>query len=47
MHSDKPVRKLQSSSDNRWACRYSAIDAISSTCDVVLPSLEIITDGDD
>ena len=44
MHPDKPVRKLQSLSDTRWA---SAIDAISSTYDVVLSSLEIITDGDD
>ena len=47
MHPDKPVRKLQSLSDTRWACRYTANDAISSTYDVVLSSLEIITDGDD
>ena len=47
MYPDKPIRKLQSLSDTRWACRYLAIDAISSTYDVVLSSLEIITDWDD
>ena len=47
MHPGQPTRELQHLSDTRWACRYFAIDAICSTYDVVLSSLEIITDGDD
>ena len=47
MHPGKPTCELQHLSDTRWACRYFAIDAICSRYDVVLSSLEIITDGDD
>ena len=46
MHPGQPTHELQNLSDTRWACRYFAIEAISSTYDV-LSSLEIIMDGDD
>ena len=47
MHPGQPTCELQHLSDTQWACRYFAIDAICSTYDVVLSSLEIIMDGDD
>ena len=46
MHPGQPTHELQNLSDTRWAYRYFAIEAISSTYDV-LSSLEIIMDGDD
>ena len=47
LHPGKPVRQLQQLSDTRWACRYLAIEAVYSTYDVVLSSLEMITEGED
>ena len=47
MHPEKPTHELKHLSDTQWACRYLAIDAIYSTYDVVLSSLEIIADGED
>ena len=40
MHSRKPTCELQHLSDTGWECRYFAIDAICSTFDVVLSSLD-------
>ena len=34
-------------SDTRWACRYLAVDAVYSTCNAVLATLQIIMEGDD
>ena len=45
IHPGQPTHELQNLSDTRWACRYFAIDAISSIYDVVLSNLEIANHG--
>ena len=47
LHPSKPVRELQQLSDTHWACRYDAVDAICSTFDAILLSLQTIMDGND
>ena len=46
LHPEKPVHRLQCLSDMRWACRFSAVNAICSTFDVTLATLQCIMDGD-
>ncbi|XP_011406062.1 PREDICTED: zinc finger MYM-type protein 1-like [Amphimedon queenslandica] len=41
LHPDKQSKELRLS-DTRWACRYASLDAICSTFDAILLSLEII-----
>ena len=41
------IRKLKHLSDTRWACRYLAVDAVYSTYNAVLATLQIIMEGDD
>ena len=47
LHPDKQHRQLQRLSDTRWSCRYSAVDAVCSTFDSVLATLEEIANGED
>lgn len=47
LHEGKQTRQLQRLSDTRWACRYLALDAIVSTFDSVLATLESIAEGND
>ena len=47
LHPDKQVRQLKRLSDTRWACRYQAVDAVCSTYDSILKTLEIFVEGDD
>lgn len=47
LYPEKPARWLQRLSDTRWACRHDAVDAICSTFDAVVATLESIMDGDD
>ena len=47
LHPNKPVHQLQRLSDTRWACRYSAVEAVCSTYDVILVTLQAIVDGED
>ena len=44
---NKPQRQLQRLSDTRWSCRYVAVDAVCSTFDSVLATLEEIANGED
>ena len=44
LHPDKQPLALQKLSDTRWACRYSAINAVSRTFDSLLLSLEEISE---
>jgi len=44
---DKQPRQLKKLSDTRWACRYSAINAICYTFDALLVTLEDISSGSD
>lgn len=46
LHPGKQVRQLQRLSDTRWACRYFAVDAVCSTFDSIIKTLEILVDGD-
>ena len=43
----KPIRQLQRLSDTRWACRFNAVDAVCSTYDSILATLQSIMDGND
>ena len=43
---NKPQRQLQRLSDTRWSCRYLAVDAVCSTFDSVLATLEEIAGED-
>ena len=47
LHPNKPVHQLQRLSDTRWACRYFAVEAVCSTYDVILVTLQAIVDGAD
>ena len=47
LHPGKPIRQLQRLSDTRWACRFYAVDAVCSTFDAILGSLQSIMDGRD
>ena len=42
-----PVRQLERLCDTRWACRFDAVDAISSTFGAILSSLQVIMHGRD
>ena len=44
LHPDKQPLALQKLSDTRWACRYSAINAVCYTFDSLLLSLEEISE---
>ena len=44
---DMPQRQLQRLSDTRWSCRYLAVDAVCSTFDSVIATLEEIANGED
>ena len=41
LHPSKPVHQLQRLSDTRWACRYFAVEAVCSTNDVILATLQV------
>ena len=47
LHPGKPIRQLQRLSDTRWACRFNAVDAVCSSFDTILSSLQSIMDGSD
>ena len=47
LHPTKQVPQLQRLSETRWACRYLAIDAVCTTFDSILSTLEIFMDGND
>ena len=47
LHPGKPVHQLQRLSDTRWACRFNAVDAVCSTFDAILSSLQSIMDNND
>ena len=47
LHLQKQVIELQSLSDTRWACRYSSINAIASTYDSIIETLECLSDDTD
>ena len=47
LHPGKPVHQLQQLSDTRWACRFNAVDAVCSTFDAILSSLQSIMDSSD
>ena len=47
LHPNKPVHQLQHLSDTCWACRYFAVEAVCSTYDVILVTLQAIVDGED
>ena len=42
-----PQRQLQRLSDTRWSCRFLAVDAVCSTFESVLATLEEIANGED
>ena len=44
---DRPQRQLQRLSDTRWSCRFLAVDALCSTFESVLATLEEIANGED
>ena len=44
---NKQPRELQRLSDTRSACRYASLDAICSTFEAILTTLQLIGDGDD
>ena len=44
---DCPQRQLQRLSDTRWSCRFLAVDAVCSTFESVLATLEEIANGKD
>ena len=45
LNPNKPPRQLQRLSDTRWACRFVTVDAVCSTLDVILATLQRIVDG--
>ena len=47
LHPAKLVRQLQRLSGTRWACRFNAVDAVCSTFDSILATLQSIMDGND
>lgn len=47
LQSDKPQRQLQRLSDTHWSCKYLAVDAVCSTFESVLATLEEIANGED
>ena len=47
LHPEKPLHQLQRLSDTRWVCRFYAVDAICSTSDAILATLQCIMDGSD
>ena len=47
LHPNKPVHQLQRLSDTHWACRYFAVEAVCTTYDVILVTLQAIVDGED
>ena len=47
IHPGKPTRELQRLSDTRWACRSMALDAIASTFDAIIATLEVISNDTD
>ncbi|XP_011410063.1 PREDICTED: zinc finger MYM-type protein 1-like [Amphimedon queenslandica] len=47
LYPDKQPTQLQSLSETRWACRYLSLEAIVSTFDAVLATLESIGEGSD
>ena len=47
LHPSKKIHELQHLCDTRWACRYFAVDAICSTFDSVIGTLEDVSNGED
>ena len=47
LRTNNQIRKLKHLSDTRWACRYLAVDAVYSTYNAVLATLQIIMEGND
>ena len=45
LHLGKPVQELQHLADTHWACGFHAVDAICSTYDVILTSLQSIMEA--
>lgn len=47
LHPEKQSKELQRLSDTRWACRSLALNAIASTYDAIIATLEYISDDSD
>lgn len=47
LHPEKQSKELQRLSDTRWACRSLALNAIASTYDAIIATLEYISDDND
>ena len=47
LHPDKPIHQLQKLSDTRWTCRFFAVEAVCSTFDAILATLQCLVEGDD
>ena len=47
VHPNKQHRQLQRLSDTCWSCSYSVVDAVCSTFDLVLATLEELANGED
>ena len=43
----RPQRQLQRLSNTRWSCRFLAVDALCSTFESVLATLEELVNGED
>ena len=46
-HPEKQVKELQSLSDTRWACRSLALNAIATTFDSIIETLECLANNTD
>ena len=47
LHPDKPIHQLQKLSDTRWTCRFAAVEAVCTTFDAILATLQCLVQGDD
>ena len=47
LHPDKPKHQLQKLSDTCWTCRFAAVEAVCSTFDAILATLQCLVQGDD
>ena len=47
LHPDKPIHQLQKLSDTRWTCRFAAVEAVCTTFDAILATLQCLVEGDD
>ena len=47
LHPDKPIHQLQKLSDTCWTCRFIAVEAVCTTFDAILATLQCLVQGDD